>query len=80
MTRHETFPLRLSTDKPISIAILAMGGQGGGVLADWIVSVAETNDWVRNPPPCQVSRNEPARRFITSRCSPRERARSQRSH
>jgi len=27
----------------ISIAILALGGQGGGVLADWILSVAEDN-------------------------------------
>lgn len=27
----------------ISIAILALGGQGGGVLADWILSVAEAN-------------------------------------
>ena len=36
---------RLSTDKPISIAILAMGGQGGGVLADWIVEVAEHEGW-----------------------------------
>ena len=25
----------------ISIAILAMGGEGGGVLADWIVDLAE---------------------------------------
>lgn len=25
----------------ISLAILAMGGQGGGVLADWIVALAE---------------------------------------
>jgi indolepyruvate ferredoxin oxidoreductase beta subunit len=32
---------RLSREKPLSIAILAMGGQGGGVLADWIVAVAE---------------------------------------
>lgn len=32
-------------DKPISIAILAMGGQGGGVLTDWIVAVAEANGW-----------------------------------
>lgn len=31
--------------KPLSIAILAMGGQGGGVLADWIVKVAEANGW-----------------------------------
>lgn len=27
--------------KPIKIAILAMGGEGGGVLADWIVEAAE---------------------------------------
>ena len=25
--------------KPIKIAILAMGGEGGGVLADWIVAL-----------------------------------------
>jgi indolepyruvate ferredoxin oxidoreductase, beta subunit len=37
---------RLSTDKPISIAILAMGGQGGGVLADWIVMLAEREGWM----------------------------------
>ena len=36
---------RLSTDRPISIAILAMGGQGGGVLADWIVALAEAQGW-----------------------------------
>ena len=29
----------------ISIAILAMGGQGGGVLADWIVLLAERQGW-----------------------------------
>ncbi|WP_439680776.1 hypothetical protein [Embleya sp. MST-111070] len=28
--------------RPITIAILAMGGEGGGVLADWIVAVAGT--------------------------------------
>lgn len=27
--------------RPITVAILAMGGEGGGVLADWIVAVAE---------------------------------------
>jgi indolepyruvate ferredoxin oxidoreductase, beta subunit len=27
--------------KPITIAIMAMGGEGGGVLADWIVDLAE---------------------------------------
>lgn len=36
----------LSDDKPLSVAILAMGGQGGGVLADWIVAVAEASGWV----------------------------------
>ena len=30
--------------KPISIAILAMGGQGGGTLSNWIVRVAERAD------------------------------------
>jgi len=32
--------------KRISIAIVAMGGQGGGVLADWFVSLAEANGWI----------------------------------
>lgn len=27
--------------RPITIAVLAMGGEGGGVLADWVVAVAE---------------------------------------
>jgi indolepyruvate ferredoxin oxidoreductase, beta subunit len=35
----------ISLDKPLTIAILAMGGQGGGVLADWIVEVAEHVGW-----------------------------------
>ena len=35
----------LADEKPISVAILAMGGQGGGVLADWIVALAETSGW-----------------------------------
>ncbi len=34
-----------AADRPISIAILALGGQGGGVLADWIVATAEANGW-----------------------------------
>jgi indolepyruvate ferredoxin oxidoreductase beta subunit len=31
---------------PLKIAILAMGGEGGGVLADWIVDMAEANGWL----------------------------------
>ena len=38
-----SFPLR--EDRPIGIAVLAMGGQGGGVLADWIVALAEREGW-----------------------------------
>ena len=31
---------------PIKIAILAMGGEGGGVLSDWIVDLAEHNGFI----------------------------------
>ena len=27
--------------RPLTLAIVALGGEGGGVLADWIVAVAE---------------------------------------
>ena len=37
----ETNKLPTQPVRPIKIAILAMGGEGGGVLADWIVSAAE---------------------------------------
>ena len=29
----------------VTIAIAAMGGQGGGVLGDWIISMAEANGY-----------------------------------
>ena len=32
--------------RPITIAILAMGGEGGGVLADWLIDLAESNHYV----------------------------------
>jgi indolepyruvate ferredoxin oxidoreductase, beta subunit len=32
-----------TTAQPIKIAILAMGGEGGGVLADWLVDLGEFN-------------------------------------
>ncbi|MEX1216540.1 indolepyruvate oxidoreductase subunit beta family protein [Saccharospirillum sp.] len=32
--------------RPITIAILAMGGQGGGVLSDWIVNLAEHSGYL----------------------------------
>ncbi|MGV8937727.1 MAG: indolepyruvate oxidoreductase subunit beta family protein [Allorhizobium sp.] len=46
MNEHINLKTGLSTDKPLTLAILAMGGQGGGVLADWIVALAEANHWV----------------------------------
>ncbi len=36
----------MSGVQPIKIAILAMGGEGGGVLADWIVDMGEANGWL----------------------------------
>ncbi|WP_326537417.1 indolepyruvate oxidoreductase subunit beta family protein [Pseudorhodoferax sp.] len=35
-----------NTPQPIKIAILAMGGEGGGVLADWIVDLGEHNGYI----------------------------------
>ena len=32
--------------RPLAIAIAALGGQGGGVLADWLVAVAELHGWI----------------------------------
>lgn len=32
--------------RPVSIAIAALGGQGGGVLAEWLVHVAELHGWM----------------------------------
>ncbi|MBL0419230.1 indolepyruvate oxidoreductase subunit beta family protein [Ramlibacter sp. AW1] len=36
----------MSPSQPIKIAILAMGGEGGGVLADWIVDLGEANGYL----------------------------------
>jgi indolepyruvate ferredoxin oxidoreductase, beta subunit len=38
-------PTRYTTERPICVAVLAIGGQGGGVLADWIVELAESRGW-----------------------------------
>jgi len=32
-------------DRPVTIAVLAIGGQGGGVLVDWIVALVEKSGW-----------------------------------
>jgi indolepyruvate ferredoxin oxidoreductase, beta subunit len=36
---------RRASERPISVAILAIGGQGGGVLADWVIELAEAGGW-----------------------------------
>ena len=32
-------------ERPITIAILAIGGQGGGVITDWLIALGERNGW-----------------------------------
>lgn len=36
----------MTSPRAITIAILAMGGEGGGVLADWLIDLAEQNGYV----------------------------------
>ncbi len=36
----------IGRDRPITIAILALGGQGGGVLTKWLVDLAEANGYL----------------------------------
>jgi indolepyruvate ferredoxin oxidoreductase beta subunit len=36
----------LSDQRPICIAVLAIGGQGGGVVTNWLVSLAESQGWI----------------------------------
>ena len=43
---HVLQPAVIDQTKPLSIAVLAMGGQGGGVLVDWIVALAESQNWI----------------------------------
>ena len=35
----------VSRDRPITIAILAIGGQGGGVITDWLIELGERAGW-----------------------------------
>jgi len=37
---------KFSKDRPITIAIIAMGGQGGGVLSKWILDLAEEQGYL----------------------------------
>lgn len=33
-------------ERPIKLTIAALGGQGGGVLADWLIEIAEAEDYI----------------------------------
>lgn len=49
LDRVQPFPIKPIAPTPsdvIKLAVLAVGGQGGGVLTDWIVEVAERNGYV----------------------------------
>ena len=61
------FPQRT---RPISIAILAMGGEGGGVLADWIIDLAESNHYLAQLTSVPGSRSAPGRRSTIWRIYP----------
>src|SRR5881392_1632480 len=41
-----TSSVNAQTPRAITIAIVAMGGEGGGVLADWIVDLAESSGYL----------------------------------
>src|SRR5258707_2100414 len=43
---------RVATVRPIPVAVVALGGEGGGVLADWIVDLAQHGGYL--PPATSV--------------------------
>ncbi|MDE0974840.1 MAG: indolepyruvate oxidoreductase subunit beta family protein [Candidatus Nanopelagicales bacterium] len=45
MTVTESSGPAPTVTRPITMAIMAMGGEGGGVLADWVVKLAEMNGY-----------------------------------
>jgi indolepyruvate ferredoxin oxidoreductase, beta subunit len=45
-SEHGSERVGVQPRRPFSIAIAALGGQGGGVLAEWIVAVAERYGWL----------------------------------
>ncbi len=53
--------------RPMTILIAALGGEGGGVLTDWIVAAAEARTFRCSGRRSPASRSAPARPPITSR-------------
>ena len=54
-------------ERPITIAILAIGGQGGGVITDWLIELGERNGWYVQATSVPGVANAPGRRSTTSR-------------
>ncbi len=54
--------------QPIKIAILAMGGEGGGVLADWIVGLGEANGFIAQTTSVPGVAQRTGRRSTTWNC------------
>ncbi|HVG90154.1 MAG TPA: indolepyruvate oxidoreductase subunit beta family protein [Alphaproteobacteria bacterium] len=46
LSQSASFGAGVTAARSINIAILAMGGEGGGVLADWIVDLAENSGYL----------------------------------
>jgi indolepyruvate ferredoxin oxidoreductase, beta subunit len=45
VARESTNVAASDRQTPLCVAVLAVGGQGGGVLTDWLVKLAENNGW-----------------------------------
>ena len=60
----------MSPSRPLSIAIAAMGGQGGGVLAEWLVALAEHNGHFAQSTsvPGVANGRAPLRNWMGKRC------------
>jgi indolepyruvate ferredoxin oxidoreductase beta subunit len=55
-----------NTTQPISILLCALGGEGGGVLADWLIEAAQHEGYpAQKPRPSPASRSAPAPPPIT---------------
>ena len=55
--------------QPIKIAILAIGGEGGGVLSDWIVELAEQKGWLAQATSVPGVAQRTGATIYTSSCS-----------
>src|SRR5262249_18669403 len=48
---HPEGQAQVANVRPITVAVVALGGEGGGVLADWIVDLAQHGGHLARAPP-----------------------------